>query len=48
MSIKKKAYREAWERIRAVFNTLPPDMSCGELVEDEYAVSYVDGAEYDG
>jgi hypothetical protein len=48
MPNKKKAYREAWERIRAVFNTLPPDMSCGELVEDEYAVSYVDGAEYDG
>ncbi len=46
MPNKKKAYKEAWDRIRAVFDTLPPGMSCGELSEDEYALVYIDGVEH--
>jgi hypothetical protein len=44
---KKKAYKEAIERIRAVFNTLPPGMHYRDLTEDEYAIVYIDGVEYD-
>lgn len=44
---KKKAYEEAWDRIRAVFNTLPPDMHYSDLTEDEYAIVYIDEVEYD-
>lgn len=47
MPNKKKAYREAWGRIRAAMETLPNDMHCGELVEDEYACCYVDGEDFD-
>ena len=48
MPNKKKAYKEAWDRIRAVFNTLPKDMHYNDLTEDEYALVYIDGAEYGG
>lgn len=43
---KRKAYKEAWERIRAAFDTLPPGMHHSDLSEDEYAGVYVDGEEY--
>lgn len=43
---KRKAYKEAWERIRAVFDTLPPGMHYSGLTEDEYAGVYVDGEKY--
>lgn len=46
MPNRKKAYEEAWDRIRAVFNTLPPDMHYSDLTEDEYAIVYIDGTEY--
>jgi len=44
---KKKAYEEAWDRIRAVFNTIPKDMHYSDLTEDEYDIVYIDGVEYD-
>ena len=47
MPNKKKAYKEAWERICALFDTLPPDMHYSNLMEDEYAIVYIDGEEYD-
>lgn len=43
---KRKAYKEAWELIRALFDTLPPNMHYGGLTEDEYAVVYIDGGEF--
>lgn len=47
MPNKRKAYNEAWERICALFDTLPPDMHFNNLMEDEYATVYIDGEEYD-
>lgn len=44
---EKKAYKEAMERIRAVFNTLPPGMHYNGLERDGYACAYIDGIEYD-
>ena len=46
MPNKKKAYREARQRIRAVFDTLPPGMYYSNLREDEFATVYVDGLEF--
>lgn len=43
---KKKAYKEAMERIRAVFNTLPPGMHYRDLMEDVYELTCIDGTEY--
>lgn len=47
MPNKRKAYKEAWERIHALFDTLPSDMHYSNLMEDEYAIVYIDGEEYD-
>lgn len=43
---ERKAYKEAWERIRALFDTLPTGMHYSDLTEDEYAIVYIDGVEF--